>query len=319
MAEDSAHNAAAGDHTDATTTGQAASQSQETDQSKLDWRPVATDQLVNQGYRKIKKYPVIIRPVVQVGGLRGNLSATRTLDGQLETRTYRLSKKADANKVAAAYRQRLKQNGYRVIFHCSGEECGPHFPQVSPGDRHAGQYFGGQTQAPHYLVADKAESAFDRYIVLQIGAAESGKQYALVGRIKTKPMPIAAIQVSAKQMAQSIKNKGRVALYGIYFATDSAQLEPKSKPTLEQIAKLLHNQPKLDLMVVGHTDSSGKFQYNIKLSRQRARAVTDALVEDHGVDRDRLKTWGDGYTAPQATNRSAAGRKRNRRVELVPQ
>lgn len=297
---------------------QSTSNKQAAGQSSLQLRPIKQAKLVSRSKRHVKKYPIIVRQVVQVGGIRGNLAATRTVDGRLSTHIYRLPAQSNPSAIVSSYQKRLTHNGYQAVFQCSGQQCGPHFAQVSPGARHASQYFSSKGAVGHYLVAEKSGPAFDRYVVMQISAAGSGKPHALINRIQTQPLQIASIQVSAHQMAQSIHKSGRVALYGIYFATNSAKLQPKSKPTLSQIAKLLANKPKLKLLVVGHTDSRGSFQYNIKLSRRRAKAVVNALVNNYGVDRNRLKPWGDGYTAPRATNRSKRGRARNRRVDLVP-
>ncbi len=284
----------------------------------LQWRPTKQAKLVGRSKRHVKKYPIIVRKVVQVGGIRGNLAATRTVDGRLSTHIYRLPAQSKPAAVVSSFQKQLTGKGYQAVFQCSGKQCGPHFAQVSPGARHASQYFSSNGPVGHYFVAEKSGPAFDRYVVMQISAPSSGKPHALINHIRTQPLQIASIHVSAHQMAQSIHKTGRVALYGIYFATNSAQLQPKSKPTLTQIAKLLANNPKLNLLVVGHTDSRGSFQYNMKLSRRRAKAVVNALVNNYGVDRSRLKPWGDGYTAPRATNRSKRGRARNRRVELVP-
>lgn len=120
-------------------------------------------------------------------------------------------------------------------------------------------------------------------------------------------------------MADRIDAEGRVALYGIYFDTDSAAVKPDSRPTLDEIAGLLRDSPGLKLLVVGHTDNQGGFDYNIDLSTRRAAAVAEALADGHGVDPGRFKPWGVGYTAPVAANTNEAGRARNRRVELVPQ
>lgn len=118
-------------------------------------------------------------------------------------------------------------------------------------------------------------------------------------------------------MAQQLRTRGKVALYGLFFETDSTRIKPASRSTLAQIAKLMAQQPELKLLVVGHTDSTGTFKYNLKLSRERAHAVVNALVNDYGVDPQRLKPWGVSYAAPTASNDNPIGRSRNRRVELV--
>lgn len=86
---------------------------------------------------------------------------------------------------------------------------------------------------------------------------------------------------------------------------------------LDEIARLLRENPELELLVVGHTYNQGGFDYNIDLSRRRATSVTEALVSDYGIERARLTPWGVGYTAPEASNVTEDGRALNCRVELV--
>ena len=77
--------------------------------------------------------------------------------------------------------------------------------------------------------------------------------------------------------------------------------------------------PTLKLVIVGHTDNVGDLDYNMNLSKRRAEAVQVALVSSHNVDPSRLKAWGAGYLSPIASNKTEAGRAKNRRVELVEQ
>jgi outer membrane protein OmpA-like peptidoglycan-associated protein len=96
-------------------------------------------------------------------------------------------------------------------------------------------------------------------------------------------------------------------------------VKPESKPALEEIAKLLKSDAGLKLYVVGHTDNTGVFDANMKLSQDRATAVVNALVSSYGIPVSRLKACGDGPTAPVASNDTEEGRALNRRVELVKQ
>ena len=79
--------------------------------------------------------------------------------------------------------------------------------------------------------------------------------------------------VEADEMARSIGATGRVALYGIFFDTAKADLKPESNPTLAEITGLLNADPKLAVLIVGHTDNQGKPEYNQKLSEDRAFAL----------------------------------------------
>jgi outer membrane protein OmpA-like peptidoglycan-associated protein len=108
-----------------------------------------------------------------------------------------------------------------------------------------------------------------------------------------------------------------VAVYGIHFDTDRSEVRPDSRPALEEIAKLLAQNPGLQLLVVGHTDMTGSMDANRKLSQARAESVVRALVSQHGVSESRLKGYGVGPLAPVATNDTEEGRAKNRRVELV--
>ena len=78
----------------------------------------------------------------------------------------------------------------------------------------------------------------------------------------------------------------------------------------------MKKNPNLKVAVVGHTDNTGDFNYNLQLSQRRAKAMVDALVKD-GVAADRLAAVGVGSLSPVAPNNTPEGRAQNRRVELV--
>ncbi len=142
--------------------------------------------------------------------------------------------------------------------------------------------------------------------------------YIAVDIIEVKPMTQNMVVVSADEMSKAIAASGRVALYGIYFDSNKAEIKGESKPTLAEIAKLLKKEPGLKLRVVGHTDNVGGFEFNLALSKKRADAVVAALVKDYGIAASRLIAHGVSYLAPMATNATEEGRAKNRRVELVP-
>jgi len=114
-----------------------------------------------------------------------------------------------------------------------------------------------------------------------------------------------------------IATTGHVAVYGIYFDHDSANIKQESKPSLKAIADMLKANMSLKLYVVGHTDMTGGFEYNVGLSLKRAKAVVKALVTEYGVAAERLAGKGAGPLCPIGSNKNENGRKLNRRVELV--
>ncbi|OJX15551.1 MAG: hypothetical protein BGO82_12950 [Devosia sp. 67-54] len=123
--------------------------------------------------------------------------------------------------------------------------------------------------------------------------------------------------VDAAQMAAQLGDNGSVNIYGLHFDTNSATLQPDSRPTLDQISQLLQSQPQLRLAVIGHTDNRGSQSYNMSLSSRRAQSVVAALVSDYGIDSSRLQPSGRGFSQPVASNDTDEGRAQNRRVELV--
>jgi OOP family OmpA-OmpF porin len=152
---------------------------------------------------------------------------------------------------------------------------------------------------------------------IHLRAFDQGEAYSL--RIVEKKAMVQQIEADARSMAQDINQTGKVALYGIYFDFNKADVKPESEPTLEEIAKLIQENPGMKLHVVGHTDNVGDLQYNIKLSRSRSEAVVKVLTSKHGIGANRLKAHGIGPLAPMTSNKTEDGRAKNRRVELVAQ
>ena len=127
------------------------------------------------------------------------------------------------------------------------------------------------------------------------------------------------IVADAASFKNDLKVSGHVAVYGVYFDTGKAVVKPESTPALLEVTKLLTADPALKLWVVGHTDSVGAVDANMRLAQARADAVVAALTTTHGVSPARLKGYGVGPLAPVASNEGEEGRAKNRRVELVKQ
>lgn len=116
----------------------------------------------------------------------------------------------------------------------------------------------------------------------------------------------------------SLSRGAAITLPSLYFTQSTAALLPTSRPTLNALARRLHEQPSLRLEIAGHTDNIGDAQMNLRLSEQRARVVRQYLVQQ-GIDSVRLAARGYGGTRPIADNRDPQQRPRNRRVEVVQQ
>ena len=177
---------------------------------------------------------------------------------------------------------------------------------------------GSSTSGGHCFVAGKLKTAEGTAYVAIGGHKYSDNEVVfLVDVIEVDDLEDGLVTVDAKAMGDALDRTGKVALYGIYFDTDKSVVKPESGPTLKEIAKLLKDRPQLKLYVVGHTDMTGSLSHNLTLSEARAKAVVDALVQNHGVAASRLAGKGVGPLAPAATNTNEKGRALNRRVELV--
>jgi outer membrane protein OmpA-like peptidoglycan-associated protein len=102
---------------------------------------------------------------------------------------------------------------------------------------------------------------------------------------------------------------------GITFDTNKASIRPTSHRVLDEAIEVLKKYPTLQVEIVGHTDSTGRAERNMELSRERATAVRQYLV-DKGIDGERLVARGAGPNEPIATNKTKEGRAENRRTEF---
>ncbi|MDX9751448.1 MAG: OmpA family protein [Flavobacteriales bacterium] len=105
------------------------------------------------------------------------------------------------------------------------------------------------------------------------------------------------------------------ALTGIQFETGSAKIRRNSFSILDDVVKVMQENPAYNLDIHGHTDNTGNADKNLQLSKDRAGSVRDYLVSK-GVNANRLRSEGFGITQPVADNKTSAGRAKNRRVEF---
>ncbi len=117
------------------------------------------------------------------------------------------------------------------------------------------------------------------------------------------------------EIAQAVIDKINYAAKNIFFAPGSSKLLPKSFKSLNDVAKIMNDDASLKLNIDGHTDNTGKADKNQTLSESRAAAVK-AYLAGKGVDESRMTDAGHGQDEPVADNKTAAGKAKNRRVEL---
>lgn len=125
-------------------------------------------------------------------------------------------------------------------------------------------------------------------------------------------------ELTDAQILEALEQDGRVSMSGAFFETDSAALSDSAGEVLFKLANAMKEMPNTRLAVIGHTDATGKFDYNLELSQKRADSVAEVLLGDpNNIDRERLVAVGVGPIAPVASNESEEGRGLNRRVSFV--
>ncbi|MFT3824575.1 MAG: OmpA family protein [Chitinophagaceae bacterium] len=132
---------------------------------------------------------------------------------------------------------------------------------------------------------------------------------------KCPDLPGPASNNGCPEIKEDVRKRIEVAASNIFFVTGSSKLLARSNNSLDEVAKLMTEDANLKLDIEGHTDNVGKPAANQLLSENRAKAVYDYLLKK-GIDPARLRSAGFGQDKPVADNKTAAGRTRNRRVEL---
>lgn len=152
-----------------------------------------------------------------------------------------------------------------------------------------------------------------------IGAAVGGTAGALIGKKMDKQKKELEATLPDDTKVETINNGEALKVTfdsGILFATNSSTLSDASKSALRNFATSLKANPDTYIKIVGHTDNTGKVDYNQILSEKRAKSVYDYLMMQ-GISSDRMSYEGKGIHQPVADNNTPEGRALNRRVEIV--
>ena len=156
-----------------------------------------------------------------------------------------------------------------------------------------------------------------------IGAAIGGAVGAGTGAIIGSKMDKQKAELEALENAriESITDANNLAGLkvtfdnAILFSVNSSTLSATSKANLEKFAQSLKNTADTDVTIFGHTDNTGTYDVNQRVSNERAKSVADFLI-GAGIQSSRLSTVGKAYDDPIADNGTADGRAQNRRVEI---
>jgi OOP family OmpA-OmpF porin len=243
---------------------------------------------------------------------------SQRLEGKITRISYAVPAGRSILEVYRNYESALRKGGFEVLWNCANEACGYGNPTLYAAGG-ADDWFWKAGQ--RYLSGKLSRAEGDVYVSLFVGQwsnLENGSAVVLYV-VEVKPMETGLITVDAAALANDISRTGHASVYGIYFDTGKADVKPQSDAALKEIAKLLDQDPKLKLHVVGHTDNVGTLASNMDLSKRRADAVAKVLTTKYNIAASRLTAQGVGPLAPVASNKAEEGRAKNRRVELVEQ
>ncbi len=254
--------------------------------------------------------------------LAGDQLTPNEVDGKITRIQYSAGEGHSVFEIIKSYENALKKAGFAITLTLDEKNCGLNLSeQLYMGE------FNGLNSLPRealkpdyrdkfaYLTARQTLDDKTVYVVVYV----TDWNYPLItfDAIEVKAMDEGLVTV--RSLADDLAATGHIAIYDIYFATGKADVKPESAAVLETIATYLKANPDKRYFIVGHTDSQGGFEANMALSENRAQAVMAYLVNDLGVDARQLKAYGVSSLAPVASNQSASGQAKNRRVEIVEQ
>ncbi|HEX4485359.1 MAG TPA: OmpA family protein [Terriglobales bacterium] len=255
---------------------------------------------------------------------------SKSVEGQVSYYTYLAPNGRTPAELYRNYKMEFQRLGLETLYEkAAGQHgwFGPTYNKIAE-DVDVSQILAYNEDEERFLVG-KTHDGASYYVVFVTAYKDGVIPERLEGKI-AKGQPLAQLVVitsdvmekkmafvNADDMKQSIKDSGKVALYGLYFDTDKDVVKVESEPTMAEIAKLMKSDPSLKLHVVGHTDNQGKSDYNLGLSKRRAASVVTELTSKYGVAATRVDAFGCGMYSPMASNAAEAGRAKNRRVELV--
>jgi outer membrane protein OmpA-like peptidoglycan-associated protein len=188
-------------------------------------------------------------------------------------------------------------------------------------------YWGSSADVAHYAYLSRRYSAIAREHTDQVLNEERAAKLELERQrlqLALREAKLLSVQQQGKWVEEQIINlattqpdRGLVMTLGdMLFDTGDAELKSSANRTVLKIVQFLQLNPKRVVRIEGYTDSTGGEQENLKLSRDRAQAVADVLV-DLGIDEKRIQVEGYGDQYPVEVNASERGRAQNRRVEIV--
>lgn len=188
-------------------------------------------------------------------------------------------------------------------------------------------YWGSADDVAHYaylsqrysdIAREHAKLALDQERAARLELDRQRLQLALrEAKLVSVQEQNAWLEEQIVNLATAQTDRGLVMTLGdVLFDAGEARLKTSANRTVLKLVQFLQLNPRRTVRIEGYSDSSGKREENLALSRARAQTVADALI-DLGVDAKRIEVQGFGESFPVAENASAKGRAQNRRVEIL--
>jgi len=255
-------------------------------------------------------------------------TGTSSIEGALNSTIYTRPEGVSEFEVYSSYKKVLASADFDFLLDCENGKCNAKqpakatygYPNKEIENREYGQMPTSTTTwltgwVTYYLSAKKKTADKTYYVMILISTQ---RNLYSVDVLAVDEMEEGTVALAPELLQAKIDSEGKAILDGLFFETGQAVLTEESQPALTAIATYLKGNAALSFYVVGHTDDTGKWDSNLSLSKNRALAVIEAL-EKYGVYTAQLTGHGVGPFAPVATNKSDAGKAKNRRVELVLQ
>ena len=199
------------------------------------------------------------------------LEEEMTVEGAVARLTYKIPVGRSSLEVIRNYEQELQADGFTALFAGGTGDLGSYFAEAAgykeikwPPNVPALTL---NSDSQRYLVMEKTNDKMsflvtlyaveNRFWASDLKNVEKGQVLLQVDIVERTEMERNMVTVAAEEMASAIAAAGSIALYGIYFDTDKADLKPESAATIAEIATLLNDNQELNLLVVGHTDNAG--------------------------------------------------------------
>jgi outer membrane protein OmpA-like peptidoglycan-associated protein len=218
-------------------------------------------------------------------------------------------------KILTNHKFRLYNSSNELIREASTDGSGRFLTQLKEGQTYfVSTDVYGATYTDEFHVSPGLKSYMYR-LILPFPTEYHNSDFSDVNMTESYTSPSKDPNNPKYPKAKNGEYKRSFILNNINFATGKWDLKPSSYESLNELLKMLTDNPKMKIEIAGHTDDVGKDDANMTLSQKRAESIVNYLVE-HGINEDRLIGIGYGETIPIATNDTPEGRQKNRRSEV---